>query len=235
MLSAAPVAAEVIDFDSPQPSLYPQTVGVYKDVDFGSAWSAAGPAGAVVETSIWFTNNTNGPYSFTRQSGAAVLESFDVYGAGAAITLTVTDDQSQSFQCVAPADAKVTCTTGWTQAATTFSVSSDNGWNFNLVLLVFASGGAPPDSQSGVNIIISGLTQPKAILAWNPNSEPDVAGYRVYRSLISGIYGAPIAEVAQPVFIDNWLMPGTYFWVVSAFDAANNESEVSNEVSKVVF
>lgn len=235
VLPALATAQTVVDFDNPQPPLYPATVGLYKDLDWEGEWSAAAPSGPVLETSIWFASNDNGPHAFARQTGPAVLSSFDVYGAAGSITLTITDDQGQAIQCIAPADTKATCATGWTQAGTTFIVTTDNGWNFNLVRLVFnAPAGSPPDSSSDVTITISGAALASAMLVWDAGAESDLAGYRVYQSTTQGSYGAALAEVVEPVYISNDLAPGTYYWVVTAFDQSNNESEASNEVSKTI-
>jgi hypothetical protein len=75
-------------------------------------------------------------------------------------------------------------------------------------------------------------------LAWDPNSETDLAGYKLY-------YGTQSrAQVAYPesVVIDDKtataydidLSSGTYFFGLSAFDIAGNESGLSNEVSTEV-
>jgi hypothetical protein len=75
-------------------------------------------------------------------------------------------------------------------------------------------------------------------LTWNANTEKDLAGYRVYRATSSGTYGAPIATIQGNTarYIATGLQFGTtYFFVVTAFDIAGNESAYSNEVSKSIF
>lgn len=77
-----------------------------------------------------------------------------------------------------------------------------------------------------------------ATLTWRANTESDLAGYRVYRATSSGTYGAPIATIQgnTPNYIATGLQIGTtYFFVVTAFDTAGNESAYSNEVSKSIF
>lgn len=71
-------------------------------------------------------------------------------------------------------------------------------------------------------------------IQWNANSEPDLAGYRVYHGTTSGFL---------PEFVDvgnvlthqwNGLLPGfTHYFAVTAYDTSNNESLKSLEVSKV--
>jgi len=69
---------------------------------------------------------------------------------------------------------------------------------------------------------------------WDPNTETDLAGYRLYQSNTSGQYGStPVAEIAHPSTgkaLTN-LVDGQYFWVVTAFDMSGNESAYSNEVT----
>jgi fibronectin type 3 domain-containing protein len=71
-------------------------------------------------------------------------------------------------------------------------------------------------------------------LAWTANSEPDVAGFNVYRSTIAGGPYSPVNTVlvTSPGYVDSGLTNGTaYFYVVSAVDVAENESAYSAEVS----
>jgi len=70
---------------------------------------------------------------------------------------------------------------------------------------------------------------------WDANAEPDLAGYNIYRSDISGAYGIAklVGTVAAPAvqFTENNVPDGTWFWVATAFDTYGNESGYSNEVT----
>lgn len=71
-------------------------------------------------------------------------------------------------------------------------------------------------------------------LDWNANTETDLAGYRIYRSTTSGVYGAPVATAPASAtsFVDAGVKPGvTYFFTITAVDKAGNESVRSNQVS----
>jgi len=75
---------------------------------------------------------------------------------------------------------------------------------------------------------------PLVTLEWSPNSEPDLAGYNVHRSLVDG--GPYILIGSKPTgmetFVDESVeFDTTYYWVVTAFDEAGNESGYSNQVS----
>lgn len=75
-------------------------------------------------------------------------------------------------------------------------------------------------------------------LSWNANTESDLAGYKIYRSTISGRYGAPEATVGKvttyTLTLPQLAVDTTYFFAITAVDLAGNESKMSNEVSKVV-
>ncbi|MEE6273726.1 malectin domain-containing carbohydrate-binding protein [Georgenia sp. MJ206] len=75
-------------------------------------------------------------------------------------------------------------------------------------------------------------------LAWTASVSSDAVGYRVYRALEDGVpLTDPVsgaAPIATPAFADTGVTNGTtYFYVVTAVDAAGNESVASNEVIAV--
>jgi len=83
---------------------------------------------------------------------------------------------------------------------------------------------------------LAGAAQAATVtLAWDPNTESDLAGYKLY-------YGSSPrtqAPYTQTVVINDkaatsWqvtLDPGVYYFALTAFDTAGNESGFSNEVS----
>lgn len=69
-------------------------------------------------------------------------------------------------------------------------------------------------------------------LLWNASSDPYLALYRIYRSEISGSYSTPLDSVAgsDTTFSDSTMTLGKiYYYVVTAVDSSNNESNYSNE------
>ena len=69
-------------------------------------------------------------------------------------------------------------------------------------------------------------------LAWNPSTEPDVAGYRVYYGTASRTYGTPIDVGNVPAYTLNGLPQGVMYYIaVTAYDTTDDESTYSNEVS----
>ena len=69
-------------------------------------------------------------------------------------------------------------------------------------------------------------------LAWNPSTEPDVAGYRVYYGTASRTYRTPIDVGNVSAYTLNGLTQGVMYYIaVTAYDTTDHESTYSNEVS----
>ena len=77
-----------------------------------------------------------------------------------------------------------------------------------------------------------------AILTWEPNTEIELDGYKIYMSTKSGEYGAPIADIDKKKTTFEVTVKATkdtrYYFVVTAYDKAGKESRKSNEVSKII-
>ncbi len=69
------------------------------------------------------------------------------------------------------------------------------------------------------------------VVSWDPNSENDLAGYKVYRGNKSSVYDL-IENVGNIVsWSDSIFCDSVYYYSVTAYDIANNESAFSNEVT----
>jgi fibronectin type 3 domain-containing protein len=77
---------------------------------------------------------------------------------------------------------------------------------------------APPGGVAAL------LRDGAADVSWSPSSEPDLAGYRVYRA--SGGPARRVAEAAagETSFTDTALPSGTHAYTVTAVDRDGNES-----------
>lgn len=63
-------------------------------------------------------------------------------------------------------------------------------------------------------------------LAWDPNGEPDLAGYKVYYGTQSGIYDFVVDVGNVTHFTVNDLERDTrYYFAVTAYDSSWNESD----------
>jgi hypothetical protein len=76
---------------------------------------------------------------------------------------------------------------------------------------------------------------PKQVaLKWNANTEPDLAGYRVYCGTASKVYTINVSVAQSLTATVPNLQSGTYYCAVTAYDLSNNESGFSQEVTKVI-
>jgi hypothetical protein len=104
-------------------------------------------------------------------------------------------------------------------------------------IAVFAHDVFPPATPNGLQAVFSGVGQtPFVDLVWSPDTEPDLAGYNVFRHEEGG---QPVKLNSEPVkapaFRDSNVQSGKrYFYSVSAVDERNNESAKSEETSEEV-
>ncbi len=93
-------------------------------------------------------------------------------------------------------------------------------------------GSTPPPPKTST-------TTDSARLTWAANGEPDLAGYKVYVGTASGSYdlpGSPFTLTPVTTYtVTNLPWNNTYFFAISAYDTAGNESPLSAEVSKSIF
>jgi len=96
----------------------------------------------------------------------------------------------------------------------------------------------PPAVPGGLQAVFSGPGQKPFIdLVWTPNSEPDLAGYNVYRRDDSGGEAVKLNSdlIKSPAFRDTDVAPGhKYVYSVSALDVRGNESPHSEEAAESV-
>jgi hypothetical protein len=87
----------------------------------------------------------------------------------------------------------------------------------------------PPTAPTGLTAL---YTAGAVELVWNPNTEPDLAGYNLYRREAGGQAQRLNAELLRsPLFRDAAVIPGRrYTYRVTAVDLNGNESAASAEV-----
>jgi hypothetical protein len=102
---------------------------------------------------------------------------------------------------------------------------------------VFANDIYPPAPPVGLQAVASGVGQsPFVDLTWAPSTEPDLAGYNVYRRQADGPWTKLNDQpVKTPTYRDTTVERGkSYSFSVSAFDPRGNESQRSEEASETV-
>ena len=76
-----------------------------------------------------------------------------------------------------------------------------------------------------------GVAQSQVSLAWDANSEPDLAGYRLYWGTASHTYTqSNEVGIITAAIVSNLTEEVTYYFAVTAYNSASLESDVSDEV-----
>ncbi|MDR4499305.1 MAG: Ig-like domain-containing protein [Candidatus Scalindua sp.] len=115
---------------------------------------------------------------------------------------------------------------GWMTSSTYTTTDKDAGVH---TVTVTVSDGELTDAQ---NVTITVLNTNSDILAWDPNTEGDLAGYRVHYGVSSGNYDTIVDVGNQTSYTISGLISGTtYYFAVTAYNISDNESIYSNEVS----
>jgi hypothetical protein len=105
------------------------------------------------------------------------------------------------------------------------------------VVDVLAHDSFPPAVPSGLEAVYSPAAPNSFIdITWTPNTEPDLAGYNVYRHRENEQPVKINSELVKtPRFADPGVQPGMkYFYLVTAVDLRGNESGKSEETSETV-
>ena len=131
-----------------------------------------------------------------------------------------------------------TTTTETDQISASVGISGLGAGTYSTIISVTASGASNSPKQIPVSLTIS---QPPATptgsasLSWTANTEPDLAGYKVHIGTQPGIYNPPISLGTATTYTATNLTSGkTYYFCVSAFDSAGNDSPCSAEISKPI-
>ncbi|MEX5213470.1 MAG: fibronectin type III domain-containing protein [Nitrospiraceae bacterium] len=173
-------------------------------------------------TSLAFSGTTGG--------SNPAAQSITVTNAGTG-TLTWTVADNANWLTATKAGGTIT-------AAVNLSGLAAGTYNGTITVAATGATNTPQSVPVTLTVNASGSTTGSVTLTWNGNGEQDLEGYKIYRATSSGAYGAPIATINGNVtsYVANGLPKGTtYFFVITAFDNAGNESSYSNEVSKSVY
>jgi hypothetical protein len=100
---------------------------------------------------------------------------------------------------------------------------------YRIDVTAFAADG----SQAGsTNYTFTVLSATQVTLLWDPNTDPGLAGYKLYWGAASGVYDHMIDVGNATSYTVTGLQPGgTYYFVVTAYNTSGTESGYSNEVS----
>ena len=105
---------------------------------------------------------------------------------------------------------------GYSWRARAVDVHQPGPW-MDSAHFTIAAADRPPAAPTGL-VAVAGNAS--VTLSWNPNTEPDLTGYRVYRGTSPGGPYAFVSATAKAGFADTGLANGqTFYYVVTATDA----------------
>jgi len=128
--------------------------------------------------------------------------------------------------------------TGTATAAVTTSVNHAGlaAGTYNAAISVAVTGSSNTPQSIPVTLTVTTSTAMSTTLTWAANTESDLAGYKIYSGTQSGVYGTPISVGKVTSHVLTNLMNGTtYFFTITAYDTAGNESLYSPELSKSIY
>ena len=168
-------------------------------------------------------------YAATQGAANPANQNISLTNSGGTLNWTVSDNAS--WLTVSPASGS-----GSSMLTTSVNTTGLATGTHTATITVSATGAS--SKTVAVTLTVSAPTTSSAILTWTPNTDSDLAGYKIYRATASGAYGAALAII--PAGTLSYQATGlsvntTYFFVITAYDSAGNESSFSNEVSRSIF
>lgn len=156
-------------------------------------------------------------------------------------TFTVTKTGTGSITWTASDNAAwltLSPSTGTATAAVTTSVNLTGlaAGTHNATISVAVAGSSNTPQSILISLTVTANTATSTTLTWTANTESDLAGYKIYSGTQSGVYGTPISVGTVTSHVLTNLMNGTtYFFTITAYDTAGNESLYSSEQSKSIY
>lgn len=115
--------------------------------------------------------------------------------------------------------------------AATVTITATKGGSISVPVTLTVTSG----STAGPTPSISSSSS-TATLTWNPSTNTNLAGYKIYMGTASGIYGSPITVGNVTSYtVPNLGVGNTYYFAVTDYNSNGIESGFSNEVSKSIY
>jgi hypothetical protein len=112
-----------------------------------------------------------------------------------------------------------------------------DGNDYEIYLYVGDTLFTPPAVVSNLQGEILSASEKRVRLTWSPSSEPDLAGYNIYRSNMAYQFDTipyTMVSAAETTFIDTLPIMGMNYYVATAFDNTSNEGGFSNQVEAYI-
>jgi len=147
-------------------------------------------------------------------------------------TLSWSASEAASWLTLSPTSG--TTTTETDAITVTVNTSGLLTNTYTAPITITANGASNTPQQVLATLAITAPASTKATLAWDPNTESNLAGYKVYVGTASQVYGTPVDVGLVTTFeVINLTKGQTYYFAVTAYNSAG-ESGDSNEVSKSI-
>ncbi len=82
--------------------------------------------------------------------------------------------------------------------------------------------------------LVAGAADSDVVLTWQPNAEPDLAGYHVYKQTGESWSRLTAAPISENTYTESAVGNGTHTYRVTAVDTSDNESAPSNRADATV-
>ncbi len=118
-----------------------------------------------------------------------------------------------------------------------WDTTTATGGSHTLVAIARDAAGNFSSSATVTVVVGNAIGDNTALLAWDANVEPDVAGYRVYYGTSPGSYdqakgNGTIVESGTSYLVADLTSGVRYYFTVTAYDTSGNESDYATEVFK---
>ena len=171
--------------------------------------------------------------TFVGSAGGAnpAAQSINISNTGmSTLRWNVTDDAS--WLNVNPVSGTTTTETDSIMVSVNAASLTANTYTATVTLIDPSSNNV---QQVPVTLILTAPDSSSAVLNWDRNPEANVAGYKLYVGTGSRSYGSSLDLGNVTTFKVIGLSKGkTYFFAITAYDTAGNESTFSNEGSKTI-
>jgi len=226
-VAAATNSNFVIDWGSNPPDIAAYSSVFLQNVDHADLYGASDSSTMTASD----TSETLTTSALSTEDGDMVIDAATCGNSGSFTVNNGFDEgNNQQFEGTSPSATGVTGNKSATGVNETPSVTHNKVNRMALLGFVVQAapfGNLPPAAPTG---LIATAGNETVGLDWNDNSEPDLAGYNVYRSTTSGGDPVPYGKLNGPLvtiseYVDDTVTNGIpYFYVVKAVDTNDLES-----------